>query len=229
MVAALRAFLALFFGGAAAYFVRYRYRGREQSIWFLLWLLAATAHNAYGAVSYWVEDAAISETFWIASYVALTLGVFLIYAFTRSFSVEASHTLFFWSLPLLADLSILIVNHSYLFRRSNGNWVPAGYNALFIVHILLNVFYAVLALYYAAVLYTDLRKQSHRPELNRFLFIFAGIAVVFLSVSVGGGVRIAMNPGSPVSEIGMLIGGLIMLRGMAGRKTVPGKAEARGG
>lgn len=214
MIPVLRVIMALLFGSAAAWFVRYRYDRKEASAWFVMWLIATAASDAFFAVSYWVADESISMTFWVASFVSLSLGIFFIFAFARSFSLEATYALFFWSLPLMFGVSLSIVGSEALFLRSGRAWIPKGWSAAFVIQVAVIAFYVLLALYYAVVLYLDLRAHSGKQELSRFGFIFLGVALIFLSISVGGWLKMDIDPEIPFLEVGTLVGAILVLRGI---------------
>ena len=208
--------MALLFGGMAAWFLRYRYDRKEPSIWFFIWLVAASATNAFGALSWWVDDFSISGDLWIASAVCLSASIFLIFGFARSFSVEAKYTLLFWSVPFMLNAAVIIVGSHAIYERSGSSWIPQGYGGTALVHVALDSFYALLILYYVIVLYLELRTHAQRQELINFRYILGGLAIMFLSVSIGGWLRATVNPEIPVPEIGTIVGALLIMRGVVG-------------
>ena len=210
----LRVVIAVLFGGMAAWFLRYRFDRGEPAHWFFTWLVTAAAAGAFSAVSWWVGDETISRSFWIVHAMSLSLGVFLIFGFTRSFGSKVDYTLLLWSLPLMFDLAVIIVDSQFLYRRSGDTWVPRADNAFFYVHLALNIFYIIMSLYYCFMVYAALRSQEQKEEAVRFRYIFAGLLVIFVSVSVADQLRGTMNPAIPIAEIGSLLGAALLLIGV---------------
>ena len=228
MVPILSVLVAILFGGMAVWFLRYRFDRKEPSTWFFLWLVAASAIYTFNAASYWVTSPTISQSFWIASSVSLSVTVFLIFGFARSFSVEADYTLLFWSVPLMFNVSMVIVNADSLFRRSGKAWIPQGYNAYVGVYIAIDTFYAVLAIYYAVMLYRALKSHDQKKDSGNARYVLEGLVLVFISAAIGGWLKTSVNAQIPVFEIGTVIGALLIMRGVAGPKVGFGTRKAQG-
>jgi hypothetical protein len=232
LIPVLRALMAVLFGGTAVWFMRYRYDRKEQSVWFFMWLTASAASFAFSAMSWWVRDMTISEDLWIASFVCLTFSVFLIFGFARSFSVEARFTLLFWALPLMLDIAIVVVGSQAIFRRDGNSWIPKGYTSVFYLQIALNSFYALLAVYYIVVLYIALKPHAQKQEFDNVRFIMAGLLITLFSISVGGWLRTSISPDVALTELGTIIGTLLILRGIVGpnlgfrKKKTQGQGDA---
>ena len=216
MIPVLRILVAVLFGGIAAWFRRYRYDRKEPSIWFFVWLVASAVSYALGAVAYLVADMTISQDFWIASSAVLAASLFLIFGFARSFSVDAGYMLLFWSLPLMFNMALVIVNPEALFFRNGDLWVLKELNTTVAIYIAINGFYAFLALCYAVMLYRTLRSHEQERELHNFRYVLGGLLVLFSFAAIGGWLKASVNPQIPVLEIGSLIGAVIIVRGVTG-------------
>ncbi len=216
MIPVLSILIAVLFGGIAAWFLRYRYDRSEPSIWFFSWLVTTAFSYVLGTVAYWVGDTTLSRNFWIASFAVFTASLFLIFGFARSFSVDASYMLLFWALPLMVGMALVIVNPEALFSRSGDLWILKEYSAPVVIFVAINALYALLALYYAGMLYRTLRSHDQKRELHNFRYILAGLLVFFISAAVGGWLKSSVNSEMPVLEIGNLIGALLIMRGVTG-------------
>jgi hypothetical protein len=223
-----RVLISVIFGGMAFWFLRNRYDRKEPTIWFLVWLMTAAANYALSAVAFWVDDRAISQSFWVASFVALSASLFLVFAFARSFSVDASHALFFWSVPLMFNAALIIMNPEAIFVRSGDSWVLREINAAVVICIAIITFYALSALYYAFMLHHTLRSHRQKAELHNFRYILGGLLIVFSSAAVGGWLKASVNPWIPVLEIGNLLGALMIMRVVTGPIAGIRMREARG-
>jgi hypothetical protein len=212
----LNVLMTVLFAGTAVWYLRYRFDRKEPSVWFFAWLVAAAASSAFGAASWWISDNGISEGFWVASAVCLSLTVFLIFAFARSFATEAGYTLVFWSVPLMFDVALIIYNSEVLFVRSGNGWVPKDYSTAFYVHVAIVSFYALLAIYHAVMLYVAMRSQAQRQELNSIRLILGGLIITFAAAVAGGWVRMSVNEEIPIIEVGMIVGALLIVLGIVG-------------
>ncbi len=216
MIPILRVLIAVLFGGMAAWFLIYRYDRKEPSVWFFVWLVAIALSYASRAAAYWVGDMTISQSLWVASSLALSVGIALIFGFARSFNVDASHVLFYWSVPLMFNIALILMEPESLFYRNGDLWVLKEYNAATAIFFAINAFYSLLAIYYAAMLYRTLKSHDQKKELGNFRFVLAGLLLVFASVAAGGWVKASIDPGIPLEEIGNLIGALLIMRGVTG-------------
>lgn len=216
MIPVLRVLIALLFGGMAVWFLRYRYDRKEPSVWFFVWLVASALNYALSAAAYWVSDLTISQSLWAASFIILSISLFLIYGFARSFKVDASHVLFYWTIPLMFNIAVIIMEPETIFARTGHLWAIKELNAAVIVYIIIDAFYGLLALYYVVALYGTLRSHDQVRELQNWRYILAGLLVVFASAAVGGLLKASVDPGMPVVEIGNLLGALLIMRGVTG-------------
>jgi len=216
VIPVLRVLIAILFGGLAAWFLRYRYDRKEPSVWFFAWLVASALNYAFSAAAYWVADMTISQSLWAASFVILSLSLFFIFAFARSFIMDASHALFYWSIPLMFNLALIIMEPEALFARTGDLWAIKDFNAAAIIYIIIDMFYGLLAVYYIFALYGTLRSHDQARELRNWSYILAGLLMVFASAAVGGWLKASVGPGIPVVEIGNLLGALLIMRGVTG-------------
>jgi len=223
-----RVLIAVLFGGMAAWFLRYRYDRKEPSIWFFLWLTASALNYALSAAAYWVGDMTISQSLWAASFTVLSISLFLIFGFARSFKVDASYTLFFWTIPLMFSMALTIMYPEAIFDRIGDIWVLKEFNAATLVYLIIDVFYALLALYYISMLYRTLKSHGQRKELHNTRYILAGLLIVFVTVAVGSWLKASTDPGLPVVEIGNLLGALMILWGVTGPTTALATRKAEG-
>lgn len=210
----LRLLLAVLFGGMAIWFRRFRFNRGEPACWFFAFLVAVAVSSALSAASWWIRDDTISRSFWVAHWGTLSLSVFLTFGFARSFSNKADYTLLFWSLPLMFDLAIIVVDSHLLLRRSGNSWVPYTDNAFFFSHIAINLLYALMSLYYCFMVYATLRSHGQKEEAAHFGYVLAGLLVIFASQFVAGSLRAALNPGNPITEAGTLLGSALLLIGV---------------
>jgi hypothetical protein len=212
----LRVLIAVLFGGMAAWFLRYRYDRKEPSVWFFMWLVASALNYALSAAAYWVADTTISQSLWAASFVVLSMSLFLIFGFARSFTVDASHILFYWSVPLMFNVSLIMMYPEALFARSGDLWALKEFNGAVGISIAINAFYAMLALFYIAMLYRTLRSHDQKKELHNSRYVLAGLLLLFITAAAGGWLKASVNTEMPVLEIGNLIGALVIMRGVIG-------------
>ena len=216
MIPVLRVLIAILFGGLAAWFLRYRYDRKEPSIWFFAWLVVSALNYALSAAAYWVADMTISQSLWLASSVILSLSLFLIFAFARSFIVDASHVLFYWTIPLMFNVALIIMEPEALFARTGDLWAIKEFNAAAASYIAIDMFYGLLAIYYVFALYGTLRSHDQVRESHNWGYILAGLLTVFASAAVGSWLKASLDPGIPVVEIGNLLGALLVMRGVTG-------------
>ena len=183
-------------------------------------LIAAAVSVLLSALSWWIGDETISRSFWIAHLMALSLSIFLVFGFTRSFNSKTDFTLLFWSLPFMLDMAIIIVDSQYLFERSGNSWIPRGDNAFVYLHIGIAVFYAAISLYYGFMVYNALKLHDQREKSIRFRYILAGLLVIFAAQVVAAPIRAVLTTTSPVAEGGTLIGALLLWLGTVEPKAV---------
>ncbi|MBN2028508.1 MAG: hypothetical protein JW854_17285 [Actinobacteria bacterium] len=228
MIPVYRVLIAVLFGGMAAWFLRYRYDRKEPSVWFFVWLVASALNYALSAAAYWVKDMTISQSLCAASFTVLSISLFLIFGFARSFTVDASHLLFYWSVPLMFSMALTIMYPEALFVRSGDIWVLKKLNAATGVYIAIGALYAMLAVYYIGVLYRTLRSHGQKKEMKNTLYILAGLLLLFITAAVGGWLKASTDPGIPVVEIGNLIGALMIVWGVTGPMTAFTARKAEG-
>lgn len=209
-----RMLLAVLLGGMAVWFIRSRPHRGEPAQWFFALLVAAALSGVLSAVSWWIPDETISRSFWIAYWISLSLTVFLVFCFTRSFGSKADFTLLFWSIPIMLDLAIIIIDNAFLFERSGNTWAATADNAFVYLHIAIIVFYAGMSIYYCFMVYRALKSHDQKEESARFRYILAGLLVIFVSQLIAGPFRSLFKPGNPINEIGTLIGTLLLLLGI---------------
>jgi hypothetical protein len=210
----LRMFMAALFFAMALWFRRYRFDRGEPARWFFAMLVAFALSLALSAISWWIQDDTISKSFWIAYWVALSCSAFLVFGFARSFGSKADFKLLFWSIPLLFDIALIIVGNNYLVERNGSTWVPRIQNNVYYVHWAINGAYAVLSIYYCIMAYVALRTHDQKEEEIHFRYVLAGLLVIFVSQLAAGPIRAALNPGNPITEIGTLLGALLLLIGV---------------
>jgi hypothetical protein len=210
----LRMILAVILCAMAAWFKRYRFDRGEPAHWFFALMIVFALSLGLSAISWWIRNDAISKSFWIAYWLALSGSSFLVFCFSRSFGPKADFKLLFFSIPLMFNLALVIVNETYLLERSGSTWVPQTGNAVYFVYWGINAVYAVLSVYYCVVAYVALRSHGQKEETANFRYVLYGLVVIIISQLAAGPLRAALNPGNPVSEIGTLAGMLLLLVGV---------------
>ncbi len=210
----LRLLLAILMGGMAVWFMRSSSERGEAGYWFLALLLVASTSALLSAVSWWVKGDTVSRSFWMAHTITLSLSIFLVFCFTRSFNSKPNFTLLFWSLPFMLDLAIIIVDAGHLVQRSGRAWVPKGGNAFLYLHMGIAVFYAVISLYYCFMVYNALKLSDERRKSVRFGYILAGLLIIFASQLMAASLHAILSPSSPVAEAGSLVGAFLLWLGI---------------
>jgi hypothetical protein len=210
----IRVFIAALFCAMAVWFKRYRFERGEPARWFFLMLIAFALSLALSAISWWIRDDTISKSFWIACWVALSCSAFLLFGFARSFGSKADFTLLFWSIPLLFDIALIIIGNNVLMERVGSTWVPRAERNVYYLHWAINGAYAVLSVYYCIMAYLALKSHDQREETAHFRYVLAGLLVIIISQLAAGPLRAALNPGNPISEIGTLLGTVLLLIGV---------------
>jgi hypothetical protein len=219
-------FMAALFLGMAAWFRRHRYDGGEPAYWFFAMLIAFSASLAFSAVSWWTGGDTVSRSFWMACWVALSCSAFLVFAFTRSFSSKLDFKLFFWAVPLMFAIALVLAGSDQLLERSGRAWVPRTEQGAYYIYWAISGAYAVLSVYYSVMVYTTLRSHGQREEAGQFRFVLAGILIIIAFQIAAGPLRAALNPGNPISELGTLLGALILMIGIVEPGTkMPGKGK----
>lgn len=150
----------------------------------MVWLAFSAVTAIIAAAGIWIEDASVSLSFTAVARILLMVVVFLLFLFTRSFSVQTDYTILFWSVPLQLGMAMIMVNWQHMFARSGGFWVMDTGDPAAIVVITVSWFYGVLALVYAVVLYLTLRREGREKEKGRTLLMIAALAVLFVSGSI---------------------------------------------
>jgi hypothetical protein len=103
-----------------------------------------------------------------------------------------------------------------LFARSGDFWALKEFNGAVGICIAINAFYAMLALFYIAMLYRTLRSHDQKKELHNSRYVLAGLLLLFITAAAGGWLKASVNTEMPVLEIGNLIGALVIMRGVIG-------------
>lgn len=214
MSPALRMLTAVVSCAMAAWFKRYRFNRGEPALWFFAMLTTFALSMALSAVSWWVGDEAISKSFWIAYWIALSGSAFLVFCFARSFGPKADIGLLFWSIPLMFDVALIVVAERHIFERSGGTWVPVLASSAYIVHWSINAAYAVLSVYFCFIAYLALKSHGQREELVHFRFVLYGLVIIFISQLAAGLLRASLSPWNPIAELGTLAGAVLLLVGV---------------
>ncbi|MDY6795274.1 MAG: hypothetical protein SWK76_08350 [Actinomycetota bacterium] len=203
--------------GIALWFRYYVATGGESSRWFLYWLIAGSMSALCGAVSYWTVDPSISTSFFIAYRALLSITVFLLFLFARSFSLKTDYTILFCSLPLQFDIALLVVINSGLLKKQGNSYVMNFNNAFAVIHISIFAFYALLTIYYFVMVYLDLRKAGKTREMKQvMLFILALVLMIFFMM-MEAQIRSWLKVDIPIGGIGIILGAFIIV--MALRET----------
>jgi hypothetical protein len=213
--AVVRLLLAVIMGGMAAWFTRSHTERGEPGYWFLALLLTASVCALLGAVALWVGDDTISQSFWIARCATLSLSIFLVFCFARSFNSTTNYTLLFWALPFLLDLSIIIVDIQHIYNRSGRDWMINTPNALSYIHLAIAVFYAAVSFYFWYMVYSALKAHEDRKKSVRISYMLAGLLIIFASQVAVAPLRAYLSSASPIVEAGSLLGAFLLWLGIA--------------
>lgn len=210
---------AVVLAGIAVWFrIRSGIRG-ESGIWFLLWLAAAALSAIFSAVSWWVEDRAVSLSFSQAASVLALASSFFVFLFARSFSRKVDYKAYFWSLPLQVSAAAVLVNgEDMLYRRSRA-WVADNSSPATWIAAAALLLYSLLAAYHIAALLMELRREGRRREARRMGVILAAL-LILLNAGVLGGVLGEQGWWEipiPLAELAGLAGALVLAWGVAGR------------
>ena len=171
--------LAFWIGGAG------RARG-ELARYLVAWLALSVAASLIMAASMWVGDETVSLSFAAAARSLVMIAVFVVFVFTRSFSRASDYTLFFWSVPLQLGLAVNILNWERIYRVEHGAWVLNLGDSLAVAAVLVEWFYSILAVFYAALLYLTLRREGRAEESRRTLAMTVALLVLLAAGSVRG-------------------------------------------
>lgn len=201
-----------------AFWFRYRSQVRgETGLWFLLWLLAASFSAIFSAVSFWVEDHMVSQSFFQATSVLMVVSAFFVFLFARSFGRSVDYRTYFWSLPLQLAAAAVLANGDTMLCRQSRIWVIDNSNpASWLVAAVL-FFYSMLAIYYIFVLIRDLRREELGPETEQMSLILAALLILFYANVLGGilGARTWWEGRIPLVELADLAAALMLAWGVA--------------
>jgi hypothetical protein len=136
---------------------------------------------------------------------------FLLFLFTRSFSVAADYTILFWSVPLMLGTAIILVNWQQIFELSGGHWILDLENSASMVLIVVSWFYGILALAYTFILYMTLRREGRQKEKSRTLMMIAAIIVLFVAEALRGTVSGVVGYAINIAYLGYLAGVLLLV------------------
>ncbi len=189
----------------------------------LVWLCLSAVTATIAAAGILIGDTSVSRSFVAAAHVYFAVLAFLLFLFTRSFSVAADYRILFWSVPLQLGIAVIVMNWQYVFKASGSDWVLDMSKPAAIAVVAVNWVYGLLALAYAFALYLTLRREARQKEKERTLLILA--AIVILSVATA--IRVVSGEATgyviSISYLGHLTGVLLMVwafRGPAVFKSV---------
>lgn len=190
----------------------------------LVWLALGAVTAIISAAGIWIEDASVSLSFTAAARMYAMIVVFVLFLFTRSFSVPVGFGVFFWSVPLQMSMAVIIMNWEKIFKLSGSDWILDMGSPAAIITVVVTWLYGILALGYAAGLYLTLRREGREKEKGRTLVMMAAIAVMFLASGLRGFVSGAAGTAISAAYIGYLAGVLLLIWAFRG-PVMPRSAE----
>ena len=202
--------------GIAIWFRYYVAKGGESAILFQGWLVSGALAAASAAASFWIKDPTISRSFYIGYRTLLSITIFILFVFARSFSRKADYTLLFWSVPLMFDIAQVIVNGDEMFRVMGNSYVPDFANPFSVIHVTISVFYTLMALYYLVMLYTDLRKAGKSRQMRQVLLLTAAFAIMLFLMLLESLIRSWLEVNIPIGGAGLIVGAIIMVQALRG-------------
>jgi len=197
--------------GIAIWFRYYISSGGESANLFQAWLISGALAAACAAASFWIKDPAISRSFYMGYRILLSIAIFILFAFSRSFSRKADYALFFWSVPLMFDIAQVIVNGDEMYRVMGNSYVPDFANPFSVIHITIFLFYALMALYYLVMLYIDLGKAGKSRQMRQVLLFIAAFTTMLFFMLLESQIRSWLEVNIPIGGIGIIAGAVIIV------------------
>jgi hypothetical protein len=177
----------------------------------LAWLAMSAVTALITAAEMWIEDASVSLSFTAAARMYAMIIVFMLFLFTRSFSVAADFTILYWSIPLQIGMAVIIMNWQRIFEMSGGDWILDMKSSAAMVTVAVSWFYGTLALVYAVILYLTLRREGREKESRRSLIMLAALAVLFVASAIRGFISGAAGYAISAAYLGHLAGVLLLI------------------
>lgn len=209
LIAAILVGIALWFNSRVSV-------GRESSRWFLCWLITGSLSALCGAASWWITDPTISTSFFLAYRALLSITLFFLFLFARSFSAKTDFTIFFWSLPLQLDIALIIVNNEALLQELGGSYVLDFNNAFAAIHLSVFLFYSLFTIFYFLMVYRDLRRAEKARELRQVKLFIAALAMMIPFMVLEAQIRFWLEINIPVGGVGIIIGAFIIVLALRG-------------
>jgi len=183
----------------------------EPARYLVVWLALSAAASLIMAASQWVEDETVSLSFAAAARSLGLMGAFIAFVFTRSFSRSPDSSLYFWSLPLQLGLASNILNWERIYRLEGRTWVLRAGDSLALAVAVAIWFYYLLALLYALLLYSTLKKEGKEMESRRTLVMTLGLLLLMAAGSLGGMVNGVTGHAAVYGSLGYLAGVLSLV------------------
>jgi hypothetical protein len=202
--------------GIAVWFRYYVSSGGESASLFQAWLITGALAAVCAAVSFWIKDPSISRSFYMGYRILLSITVFILFVFARSFSHKADYTLFFWSVPLMFDIAQVIVNGEEMYKVMGNSYVPDFANPFSIISMTVIFFYTLMALYYLVMLYIDLGKVGKSRQMRQVLLFIAAFAMMLFFMLLESQIRSWLDINIPIGGIGIIVGAVIIVLALRG-------------
>ena len=197
--------------GIAIWFRYYISSGGESASLFQAWLISGALAGACAAASFWIEDPSISRSFYMGYRILLSITVFILFVFARSFSRKADYTLFFWSVPLMFSMAQVIVNGDDMYKVMGNSYVPDFSNPFSVIALAIFLFYTLMALYYLVMLYMDLGKARKSRQMRQVLLFIAAFAIMLFFMILESQIRSWLDVDIPIGGIGIIVGAVIIV------------------